>query len=231
MSKNIYDSITSKFSFNNKSNQKSQSSKLNNENKETLLPHDSNLNISKEKINYESVKQTILQRRSIRKYTPHKPPYKLINDIVQSASSVPRPGNIVPFHTIIIQNKSTIATISNLCYQQSWIAQAPYVLVITSNQGEMSKLYPDMATRFSTQTTASYINNVILLAQASGLSSCWVESIQEEVLKDYLGVPKSQEIHAILPIGYAKEINDPPSTPSFLSLVSFNSYGNKQNKE
>lgn len=231
MSKNIYDSITSKFSFNNKSNKKTQSSKPNNENKGTLVPHDSNPNISKEKINYESVKQTILQRRSIRRYTPHKPPYRLICDIMQTACSTPRSGNIVPFHTIIVQDKSIIATIANLCYQQSWIAQAPYVLVITTNSNEMYKLYPDMATRFSTQTTASYINNLILLAQASGLSSCWVESMQEEVLKDYLDVPKSQEIHAILPIGYAKEINDPPSTPSFLSLVSFNSYGNKENKD
>ena len=236
MKKKLYQSITNKFSFNNKNKTsyvqqtKSRDDDDNNNNNNSDRDESVESTTSKEKLNYNTVKQAIVQRRSVRKYTPHKPPFRLISDIIQSASQTARPGNIVSFHTIIIQDKSIIATISNLCYQQSWIAQAPCVLVITSSQNEMSKLYPDMATRFSYQVTASYITNLLLLIQAAGLSSCWIESIQEEVLKDYLNIPKSQEIHAVLPIGYGKEINDAPYTPSFLSLVSFNSYGNKENK-
>lgn len=233
MSKNIYNSISNKFSFINKDKKQFSTNKTNNFTKKEdsqVNEEVKNTEVSIEKDNYESLKKVIQQRRSVRKYTSHKPSYRLLLDIIQTATSTPRTGNIVPFHTTIIQDRSIISTISNLCYQQSWIAQAPYVLVVSSSMSEMYKFYPDMASRFSTQTTSSYITNILLLIQASGLSSCWIESMQEEILKDYLSVPRSHEIHAILPIGYAREINKAPSTPSFLSLVSFESYGNKENK-
>lgn len=183
-----------------------------------------------EKKRYDSVKSSILSRRSVRSYSSYKPPYRLIFDIVNTATSTPRPGNIVPFHTIIVQDKEVITTVANLSYQQSWITQAPYLLIITSDQTEMNRLYPDISQRFTTQTSASYITNILLLCEASGLGCCWVESMQEEILKDYLNIPQSCEIHAILPVGYSKETTTKPSSPSIINLISFDSYGNKQNK-
>lgn len=176
---------------------------------------------------YQEVKKCILNRRSIRQFTPHKPPYKMIYDIIDTAYHAPRAGNIVNSHTIVVEDQKVKSTIANLCYQQSWIAQAPYILVITCSQDDTNKLYPDMSQRFATQNTSSYIQNLLLLIHSAGFASCWVESFQEEILKDFLSVPKGDEIHAILPIGFAKENPKVPSSPELMMIMSYDSYGNK----
>lgn len=179
---------------------------------------------------FNEQKSIISQRRSVRKYTPYKPPHKTIYDIISTAYFAPRAGNITTARTILVEDKQKIATIANLCYQQSWISQAPCVLVITSDMSDIYKLYPDIAYRFATQNTTSYIQNALLLIHAAGLSSCWVESFQEEVLKDFLNIPQNQEIHAVLPIGFAKEIPKPPGNCDILMMLSYDTYGNKTRK-
>ena len=185
--------------------------------------------ISQSFIGYEEIKKAITTRRSVRQFTTHPVPYKIIYDIISTATHCPKAGNIQSFHTTIVQDTSKIATLANLSYQQSWIAQAPLILVISSTTGELSKLYPDMYSRFATQTTTSFISSILLLIHLAGLSSCWVESFQEEVIKDFLNIPKDDEIHALLPIGFANEIPKPPITGDLLMSISYNEFGNKEN--
>ncbi|MFP4401701.1 MAG: nitroreductase family protein [Candidatus Nanoarchaeia archaeon] len=177
---------------------------------------------------YNQIKNIILNRRSVRKYTPYKPAHKTIYDIINTAYVAPRAGNITTAHTILVEDRQKIATIANLCYQQSWISQARCVLVVTCDMSDMYKLYPDIAYRFATQNTACYIQNILLLTHSAGLSSCWVESFQEEVLKDFLKVKSSQEIHAVIPIGYGKEIpKQPGGNSDLMMLLSYDTFGNK----
>ena len=93
----------------------------------------------------------------------------------------------------------------------------------------MSKLYPDMSSRFSAQTTGAYIHSLLLLIHSAGFSSCWVESFQEEVIKSFMGIPKGNEVHAILPIGFAKEIPKEPIKGDLMMSISYESFGNKDN--
>ena len=54
--------------------------------------------------------------------------------------------------------------------------------------------------------------------------------VQEEILKDYLSIPPQDEIHAILPIGYAKESPKNPVFEDLMMYIIYNSFGNKENR-
>ena len=235
---NIYDKITSKFSFNQKKQESRTSSNIQKNSPKNISTNTSkdinkqeiskNQNIEPSLLSYKELKNIIKSRRSIRQFTPHKPPYKIIFEIIQTSFNAPRAGNIPNTDYILIEDNSKKATIANLCYQQSWIAQAPYIIVVVSSKDDISKLYPDMSLRFTTQNTAVQIQNLLLLIHSAGFSSCWVESFQEEVLKDFLGIPPNLQIHAILPVGFAKEIPQPPIAPDLLMKIHFEEFGNKQ---
>lgn len=234
----IYDKITSKFSFNREKQKFGllSSNPHKNEPKNTSADSLKNINLKSETsknlepslVSYKELKNIIKSRRSIRQFTPYKPPYKIIFEIIQTSFNAPRAGNIPNTDYILIENSSKKATIANLCYQQSWIAQAPYILIVISSKDDISKLYPDMSLRFSTQNTAVQIQNLLLLIHSAGFSSCWVESFQEEVLKDFLAIPSNLEIHAVLPVGFAKEIVQAPTNPDLLMKIHFEKFGSKK---
>ncbi|MCH8520085.1 MAG: nitroreductase family protein [Nanoarchaeota archaeon] len=246
---NLYNKITSKFTFNQpksspnlkKNNLNSQDKKnyqnINNENfskstiknsqQETQESNSSKTYIEPSLQSYKELKIIIKNRRSIRQFTPYKPPYKIIFEILETCFYAPRAGNVMNSEIIIIEETSKKVTISNLCYQQSWIAQAPYIIVITSSKDDIQKLYPDISQRFSTQNTSAVIENFLLLIHSAGFASCWVQSFQEEVLKDYLGIPPNLEIHGIFPVGFAKEIPQKPINPDINMKISYEEYGNK----
>lgn len=180
---------------------------------------------------FKTLQEIINTRRSIHSFTSQKPQHKIVYEIIKTAYNAPRAGNITNYHTIIINDSSKIAQISNLSYQQSWMAQAPLLLVIVSKSDEISKYYPDISSRFSTQNTAAYIQNLLLLIHSAGLSSCWVESFQEAIIKDYLGISKTDEIHAILPVGFAKENPKKTVFGDLMMYLNYNSFGEKDPRE
>lgn len=235
---NLYNKITSKFSFNQKNttnNSKNISKPKTNPSFENKITNDDNNkkeNTTQSQIepslrSYNELKNCIKNRRSVRQFTPYKPPYKILFEILETSFYSPKAGNVPNTDYIIVEEISKRSTISNLCYQQSWIAQAPYIIVVISSKDDIQKLYPDMSSRFSAQNTAVQIQNLLLLIHSAGFSSCWVQSFQEEVLKDFLGVPPNLEIHAIIPVGFAKEIPSRPIMPDINMKISYEEYGNK----
>lgn len=193
--------------------------------------HELSQNVMQSTKNYESVSENIRTRWSCKSYTSQRPTDKLIYDIIKTAQKSPKSGNISNYHTILVNKSDIITKIANISYQQSWIAQAPIVIVVTCSFGDLKSLYPDNYERFAIQNASSYIQNLLLLIHSAGLSSCWVESYQEEILKDLLGVSSEDQIHAVLPIGFANEL---PTTgkhiPELMMVLSYNSYGNKSNR-
>ena len=244
---NLYDKITSKFSFNQKNSKDSSRNNLNkNNDSQKKIENSPTKNINSNEIKKESssssvssnhiepslktyneLKNCVKNRRSVRQFTPYKPPYKILFEILETSFYSPKAGNVSNTEYIIIEDVSKKATISNLCYQQSWISQAPYIIIVISSKDDIQKLYPDMSSRFSTQNTAVQIQNLLLLIHSAGFSSCWVQSFQEEVLKDYLGIPPNLEIHAVLPVGFAKEIPSKPIMPDINMKLSYEEFGNR----
>lgn len=169
-------------------------------------------------------------RRSIRKFNHNrKPDFKLIFDIVESGLNAPAAGNLQNYRIIVIEDEELRRQIATLAYQQYWVSEAPYLLMIVRDDVHVKSLYPDQGDLFTVQNTAAVIENILMATHMSDLASCWVAVDDNDALKNLVGIPEDRYIDAILPIGYAMEAPTVKKNPT-QALVDFEKFGNKVKK-
>ena len=66
-------------------------------------------------------------------------------------------------------------------------------------------MYPLDGEKYSIQNVASFITNILTFATFAGLGSCWVAAYENDVLKEFLNIPSSKKVDAIIPLGYSLE--------------------------
>jgi len=76
-----------------------------------------------------TTKDAIEQRRSIRKFKSDTVPDKHILELIEAARLAPSGSNAQPWRFKIVTNKETRRKLAKAAYHQSFIAQAPVVLV------------------------------------------------------------------------------------------------------
>lgn len=175
---------------------------------------------------FEQNLESIKTRRSVRKYSTKEVDEKTIYDIIEASLNAPATGNIQNYRTIIVKDQKRKNEIGKIALNQCWLSEAPYLLIIVRDDSKVISMYPQDGMRYSIQNTAAYIQNVLSLVHAAGLSSCWVEACQNDVLKEYLGISGSLSIDAVLPVGYALE-KPHVEKELILDMVFFETYGNR----
>lgn len=166
-------------------------------------------------------------RRSIRKYSPKEVEWKCIYNIIEASLNAPCAGNIQNTHIIVIEDKKLIQEIAKAESQQYWIADASIVLAVIREDTRLEDLYPNNGKKYSIQHTAAVIENILMLAHFHDYGACWVESCENEVLKELLGVPLESVVDAIIPIGFPLENPQVEKCP-ITERVFFDKYGQRK---
>jgi nitroreductase len=76
-----------------------------------------------------NTKEAIEKRRSIRKYKPDSIPDEHIRELLNSAQLAPSGSNAQPWRFKIVKEANVKAKLAEAAYDQSFIAQAPVVIV------------------------------------------------------------------------------------------------------
>ena len=166
-------------------------------------------------------------RRSIRRYSTRPIDYEKIYDIIQAGLNAPVAGNIQNYRIILIQDKAEKTECARIAYQQFWMTNAPYFLVVTRDDTEVEDLYPNRGEVFSIQNVAAVIENMIMAAHMSDLGACWVGVDDSEALKDFLGIPRHMHLDAIIPVGYAEGNPDKMPKNAVETMLYYEKFGNK----
>ena len=95
-------------------------------------------------------RELLAKTQFIKKYTNRKPKIDLITEAIMVANEGPLAGNLQPFQYVIVEDPESIAVLAQAC-QQSFIAKAPYVIVVTSDISQTKKLYGDKAEKYLKQ--------------------------------------------------------------------------------
>ena len=85
---------------------------------------------------------------------------------------------------------------------QTFIAEAPVVLIITGEYERTSWKYGDRATRYVHMEAGHAAQNVYLQAEALGLGTVVAGSFQDEAVSQALGLPAGHRALYMMPIGY-----------------------------
>ncbi|MHA2187414.1 MAG: nitroreductase family protein [Candidatus Thorarchaeota archaeon] len=151
----------------------------------------------------------IKNRRSIRKLTGPPVPDEDVEEILETGFSAPSAGNRQPWRVVVVRDISSrerlAAAASDKKFTskvQSFIAQAPVVLVVCAVPEESAARYHERgSTLYVLQDTAALTQNLLLGAHAKGYGACWVGAFNESEVSQILGIPNNIRPVSIVPIG------------------------------
>ena len=155
--------------------------------------------------------EIIKNRRSIRGFQKKEIPEEIIEKLIEVLIWAPSAGNLQSRKFYFVFDQKTKEGLVKFASGQSFIAQAPLVIVGCTDEkiglryGERGK------SLFSICDVSASIQNLMLLAHAEGLGTCWIGSFDEGEVSKILSLPENLRPIVILPIGYpAEEPSAPP---------------------
>lgn len=169
------------------------------------------------------VYEAIYGRRSVRNFDSVKDvPPELVTKLLEAACQAPSAGNIQSWRFWVIRDPSIKEGLVGAALGQSFIAEAPVVIVVCTDLRACSSGYGTRGTTlYAIQDTAAAIENLLLAAWAEGLGTCWVGAFDERRASDLLDLPPHIRPVAIVPLGYPALARPKPSRRSPLEFTEF----------
>ncbi len=148
-------------------------------------------------------KKTVKKRRSVRSYTDGEIPKEDIKEIIRIGHMAPSAGNRQARDFIIVEDEKEKEKLVENAYGQSFIGDAPWVVVICANQKRSAERYDDRGRElYSIQDATAAIENMLLAVVDMGYSSCWIGAFDEAKVSEQLYIPEGVRPVALLPIAY-----------------------------
>jgi nitroreductase len=149
--------------------------------------------------------QTILARRSIRKYTSKRVSKDSIKTILEAAMAAPSASNLKPWHFVVVTDKRLLRTLSEVHPHGKMLSEAPLCIAVC---GDLA-----VSESFWVQDCSAATENLLLAATALGLGSVWlgVYPRQDRVdnIRSVLKLPETVTPLNLISIGYPAEKKEP----------------------
>ena len=150
--------------------------------------------------------EAIETRRSIRTFTNEKVSDEEVQKLIDAARWAPSAGNIQPWEFVIVRNSNTKHKLSVAALNQTFINEAPVVIVVCADEPRSSWSYGSRgASLYCLQDTAAAIQNMLLAACALGLGTCWIGAFHENEVTKVVNAPIGVRPIAIIPVGHTAE--------------------------
>ena len=151
------------------------------------------------------VYETIIKRRSIRRYKQKPISLDILKKLVNAARLAPSAANLQPFKYIVVYDKKLcdriFKTIKWASYlKPSWFpkeGERPAAYIVIINTQEDNPYYMrDMGLA---------AENIILTAEEEGMGCCILYNIDRDAIRDILNVPAEYQIDSMISLGYKGE--------------------------
>ena len=162
----------------------------------------------------------------VKDYTNRKPRIEFIIEAIEAANEGPMAGNLQPIQYLIVQDPESIALISQAC-QQSFIAKAPYIIIIISDSSQMKKLYNGKAEKYLKHNVGAAIQNFTLQLADYNISSSLVAPFSDITLHNKFDIPDGKEIEMIITVGEGMGKPIKRKNPSLINKIFYEKFGNK----
>ena len=137
--------------------------------------------------------ETILSRRSVRKYRTDPITPEHFRQILQAGHQAPSAANRQPWHFVLVTEAAQKQELAKACRNQMWIADAACILVGVGLVEKSPKWYP--------VDVAIAMENMILTAHSLGYGSCWIGAFEADEVKAVCEIPAECEVVALTPLG------------------------------
>ena len=147
--------------------------------------------------------ETILGRRSIRRYSAKTVPEGLVDELLRAAMAAPSAGNEQPWHFIVIRDRAVLDAIPKFHPYSAMLKQASVAVVVC---GDLSR---EKYKGFWVQDCSAATENLLLAATAKGLGAVWTAlyPLEDRVagVRKLLGLPEHIVPLSLVPLGFPDE--------------------------
>jgi nitroreductase len=149
--------------------------------------------------------ELIRTRRSIRAFESRHVEASKLQCILDMTNLAPSAGNLQAYEIYQVEASHPRAALARAA-DQSFIAQAPVILVFFANTGRSARKYGSRGLELYAIPDATIAATYAMLSAADqGLSTVWIGAFDPGKVTATIGAPPDWTPVAILPIGYAAE--------------------------
>jgi nitroreductase len=172
----------------------------------------------------------IKKRRSVRDYLDKKVENEKLFKVLEAGRWSPSSGNVQNWRFVVINDSKIKFQISEACLGQYWIASAPIIIAVFSDDSKLRVLFGQRGElSYSIQNCSSAMQNMIIEAESLGLATSWIGAYDDEKIMRILKIDDPDiSLRGMLSLGYARKVPNPPVKLELDKLVFFNEWGNKK---
>ena len=163
----------------------------------------------------------ISQRSSVRAYKATDVEEDKLKKILEAARLSPSASNRQDWKFIIVRNKETKKKLAKAAFGQSFIGEAPVVIVACGTEPKTFMACGQPAYTVDVSIACAFM---ILQAYELGLGTCWIGAFDEDEVKKVLKVPEEVRVVAMTPLGYPDQPPSQKSRKSLDQIVCFEKY-------
>ncbi len=154
--------------------------------------------------------EVLQARRSVRAYERKPIEEEKLQKLLEAINSAPSAGNLQAYEVVLVRDPERIRQLARASHDQTFIEDAPVVLVFVANPLRNSHTYGRRGEHLYCMQDATIACTIAhLTATALGLSSCWIGAFDDEAVAKIVGAEPPLQVAAILPIAYPAEHPSP----------------------
>ncbi len=155
--------------------------------------------------------EAIRARRTVRSYRSDPVPQELLMQVIDAARWAPTSGNTQPWEILRVITPSLREALVATTYggyartapSQSWLLQAPELLVVLVNTVRTRARYGVREAEYAKLDVAAAIQNMLLAATSLGLGAAWIGGFRRDDATHLLTLDRELLPLGMVAIGYA----------------------------
>ena len=146
---------------------------------------------------------TILNRKSIRKYKNIKISDEIVGELLRAGMQAPSAGNEQPWEFVVLRDRDTMKKITEFHPYSKMLLNTDVAIVVCGDEAK------EVFKGYWVQDCSAATENILLAAEDKGLGAVWlgVYPMEDrvEALKKLLNLPEGIIPLSIIPVGYPDE--------------------------
>lgn len=144
--------------------------------------------------------QAIVTKRDTRSYTGQQIDPDVLDRILNAARMAGSAKNVQPVRTVVVTDPETKAALKEGGDFATWIDRPPVLVVFTVTEDAGPRRMFDIG---------RHAQNLMVAANALGLTSCPVTLHHQDVVRDILGIPAGVEAPMLVSLGWPVSMEPP----------------------
>jgi nitroreductase len=163
----------------------------------------------------------IHQRSSVRAYKDTNIEEDKLKRILEAARLSPSSSNRQEWKFIVVKNKETRTKLAEAALGQSFIGEAPVVIVACATESKLIMFCGQPAHTVDVSIACAFM---LLQAYELDLGTCWIGAFKEDEVKKILKIPEHVRVVAMTPLGYSNQPLSQKSRKALDEIVCYEKY-------